>query len=642
MLKRLTVGARIALGFATVLALLVVMGGMSMLTVRSLATSAEEAREGNELDTQLADVEVAHLEWAGKVNALLSDPSVTELAVQTDDHKCSLGQWLYGEERQKAEQAVPEIAPLLKEIEGHHAALHHTAIEIKDAFQPADPTLATTLALREIDHLAWADKIRDLLLGNAAQLDVQTDPAKCGFGKWLSSDEARRVSAANPELAKLLAAIATPHEQLHRSAEKIAAAWNADDAQAKSAAQTVFNEQTLPALAEVRGKLDECRQCVNQSLAGAAEATDVFYKQTKPALASVQSLLHDVRERVRKHVDETRLAMQTSQQRAQMGTAGLALAAIVIGGILAFFISRGIVKTLRRVIVNLDAGANQVSEASSQVSSAAQQLAEGASEQASSLEETSAALEQMTAMTRTNAENAKQATHFTGEAREAVQTGGQTTAQLNEAMSAINESATQVSKIVKAIEEIAFQTNLLALNAAVEAARAGEQGKGFAVVAEEVRNLAMRSAEAARETTTLIEGSVQRARQGTTVAGEVTNVLTAITGSVARIAELIDGIASASDEQAQGVEQISTAVSQMDRVTQNNAAGAEESASASEELNAQATSLRNMVNALVALVGGATHETGGAPQNRRPAARAAASEQSVAAEQQESAEFSEF
>jgi len=215
-------------------------------------------------------------------------------------------------------------------------------------------------------------------------------------------------------------------------------------------------------------------------------------------------------------------------------------------------------------------------------------------------------------MTRTNADNARQANELAGQARQNAGQGETTMGELNNAMGAINDSATQISKIIKVIEEIAFQTNLLALNAAVEAARAGEHGKGFAVVAEEVRNLAQRSAQAAKDTTALIDDAVNRAHQGTNVAGSAAKVLQNIAGDVTRVADLLNGITRASNEQAQGVEQINAAVSQMDHVVQQNAAGAEESASAAQQLTAQAETLMAMVGDLVALVAVARQ-----PANRR-------------------------
>ena len=243
-----------------------------------------------------------------------------------------------------------------------------------------------------------------------------------------------------------------------------------------------------------------------------------------------------------------------------------------------------------RIIDSMADGVAQVNDAAAQVSSASQQLAEGASEQASSLEETSSALEQMAAMARTNAANSKQANELATQSHKAAGEGEKT-------MIGINEASDKISKIIKVIEEIAFQTNLLALNAAVEAARAGEHGKGFAVVAEEVRNLAQRAAQAARETTSLIEDSVNKSRDGKAA-------IQAIVGGVAKVTELVNAISVASDEQAQGVEQVNTAVSQMDKVTQQNASGAEESASAAEELTAQAASTKALVDELIVLVRG--------------------------------------
>ena len=301
--------------------------------------------------------------------------------------------------------------------------------------------------------------------------------------------------------------------------------------------------------------------------------------------------------------------MATVTTRTNTLVVAMPIAAIIIGSLLSVVITRGITKPINRIITSLTEGATQVTEAAGQVSTASQQLAEGASEQASSLEETSSALEEMAAMTRTNAENAKQANELADQARTAAQAGDQTMTKLNDAMTGINESSDRISKIIKVIEEIAFQTNLLALNAAVEAARAGEHGKGFAVVAEEVRNLAHRSAQAAQETTGLIDESVQRARDGGGVAREVGEALTEIVSDVAKVSELIHGIAQASSEQAQGVDQVNTAVAQMDKVTQGNAAGAEESASAAEELSAQAVSVNSVVGELASLVGESSRQT---------------------------------
>jgi methyl-accepting chemotaxis protein len=290
--------------------------------------------------------------------------------------------------------------------------------------------------------------------------------------------------------------------------------------------------------------------------------------------------------------------------RLRAGASWAVVLSVPLACLLAWALTRSIVRPLNRTIATLVDGANHVNSASQQVASASQQLAAGAGQQASALEEASGALEEMAAMTRTNAANSQQANVLANRARQSAANGEKTMGELNGAMADINDSAVQIGKIIKAIEEIAFQTNLLALNAAVEAARAGEHGKGFAVVAEEVRSLAQRSAQAVRDTAGLIDGAVARAKRGTAVAAEAGKSLNAIVGDVANVAELLGGISRASDDQAQGVDQLNSAVSQVDRVTQQNAAGAEESASAAEELSAQAHSVLAVVDALTVLVRG--------------------------------------
>jgi len=282
----------------------------------------------------------------------------------------------------------------------------------------------------------------------------------------------------------------------------------------------------------------------------------------------------------------------------------ITVASLVLTGLLWMLIARNIAGSLKRIAADLTAGAEQTSAAAGEVSAASQSLAQGASQQAASLEEISSSVEEMASMTKQNAGNADDAKALAAAAQASADEGAEAMGRMNGAIQDIKRSSDETGKIVKTIDEIAFQTNLLALNAAVEAARAGEAGKGFAVVAEEVRNLAQRSAQAAKETAEMLAESVHKAENGASLSREVLSFLEAIAAGNHKVNTLIAEIAAASREQAQGLEQISTAVGQMDQVTQSTAANAEESASASEELAAQAHTLNDMVNDLLAVVGG--------------------------------------
>ena len=297
--------------------------------------------------------------------------------------------------------------------------------------------------------------------------------------------------------------------------------------------------------------------------------------------------------------------------RADASTAGTTIIISLIVGVLSavllgVFLSLSITRTVNKIVVALSHGAEQISSASAQVASSGQSLAEGATEQASSLEETSSALEQMASMTKQNAESANQANRLATTARTAADKGTEAMTLMSNAIREIKHSSDETAKIIKVIDEIAFQTNLLALNAAVEAARAGEAGKGFAVVAEEVRNLAQRSAEAAKNTNTLIEGSQLNADNGVHASEEFTGILLDINTSVKKVTDLIAEVSAASTEQAQGIDQVNTAINQMNQVTQQNAANSEESSSASQELAAQAQQLQQVVVQLRTVVEGSS------------------------------------
>jgi methyl-accepting chemotaxis protein len=309
-------------------------------------------------------------------------------------------------------------------------------------------------------------------------------------------------------------------------------------------------------------------------------------------------------------------AKATSEKNASMAslsgwismvlTAINVIAAIALGFLLTFITTRPI----HRAIEGLMASADQVGTESGQVAESSHLLAEGASAQASSLEETSSSLEEMSSMTRQNADNAGQARTKMSEAKAVVEKANAQMAQLTEAIAEITRSSEETGKIIKTIDEIAFQTNLLALNAAVEAARAGEAGAGFAVVADEVRNLALRAAEAARNTSALIEKTIKAVKNGNNMTTSTREAFGANAELSVVIAQLVDEIATASQEQASGIEQLNKAVAEMDTVTQQTAANAGESANAAEGMNAQANRMRGYIEDLAAVIGGSRNALG--------------------------------
>ena len=302
-------------------------------------------------------------------------------------------------------------------------------------------------------------------------------------------------------------------------------------------------------------------------------------------------------------------------------TAVLLLAALgIAAGVGVGYTLRRTNTTLRAVAREIGESAEQVAGAAAQVASSSQSLAQAAGEQAASLDETAASTRALGEVTRQNLQNAESADRLVSQSDQQVGGANRTLDLMVGSMKDINDSSGKISKIIKVIDEIAFQTNILALNAAVEAARAGEAGMGFAVVADEVRNLAQRCAQAAKDTAGLIEESIAKTNGGSGKLEEVVGSMRNVTQTASETRELVSQLSTGSRHQSRGIEQISSAVAQMQKVTQSTAASAEEGASASEELNAQAEAMKAAVARLEQMVGRRDEgvPTRGGPRRRRP------------------------
>jgi len=477
-------------------------------------------------------------------------------------------------------------------------------------------------AAEEDDHWGWVERLQ--LATSAPLIDAMAEGEMDKFEKILASQ--RQVPGLQ-ELSLFDAAGRT--------------VYSSDPARLKQKLPDDLKGQLLGSAQVLKRRTEESFEMYRSVPVTKAciECHDAWKENEISGVMSMKFSTEALKAAERSWVDFEHNLNRTSAATS-LWTAGVLV--IALGTLVGLVIHFQLTRPLKKVVEILNVEATQVGQVVAQLSVQSQSLAEGASEQAASLEETSASLEEISSMTRRNAQNVQSAKDFTAQTRATAESGAQSThemgqamhgirtasGEMRDAMNGIKTASNDVSKIIKTIDEIAFQTNILALNAAVEAARAGEAGMGFAVVADEVRNLAQRSAKAAKETADMIETSIKRSDDGVRVTDKVVASveevaaksqeleakLAEIVAKAQKVDEQVAQIASASDEQSQGISEVNMAVSQMDKVTQSNAANAEESAAAAEELNAQAEVLKDAVRELQQLVGGNPKEVATSPQ----------------------------
>jgi len=584
----MTLGKRISIGFAILVFITLVLGIMAVINMRSAAISA----------AKLAEVYAPEVHVASDIFRVANQARYDVRAFTMQDNENALA---------NAKKGFAELQKFLTEAEALGKKYELKALLEQQGI--ASKSLEVYMSSVERGEKILAKKKEsDKILVQAAPIIIENIEAYIHSVKQNQVDELKETAIYKDRVIERIDKIIAADVMMQIVAEarvggQRALVRNDADMMLKAinrfpdlykSVQDLIAQTRNPKTIEILRTIESQSKAYQAALKELAFVIDETKKDNAIRIKSAAEVIAAAEAVVNiglKNIDELSTESDASLDTASVVMIVGLILAVLMSIVVAVFIIRSIVKIVTESIKSLSEGTNQVVSASEQISSASVSLAEGASSQASSVEQVSATIEQATASNNQNAENSREANLLAQHSNDAAKVGNQRVVELMGAMEQITASSQKISRIIKTIDEIAFQTNLLALNAAVEAARAGEHGLGFAVVAEEVKNLAERSAGAAKEITGIIEASIDQVKAGTEVANKTKESFTEILNGIKKTSDLIGEIAISAKEQAEGMNQIATAMGSVDQITQQNASASEEPAAAAEELNAQALSM---------------------------------------------------